>query len=413
MKKNYYFILQLKKAFKSYPVILAITFITLLGVAFAGISIVKENFGDENKQLVNIGVVGDIDNSYLKFGLSTIQNLDNSRFYIKLREMKEDEAKSALDSGDIHGYVYIPDNFVNGIQRGENIPATFITQNNPDNFGTILTTEATKIISDILTETQIGVYAFQRIVRDTRPDISPHGLTNELNMKYIEHVLERAYLLEVHDLGIADSISIPGYYICGIIMFFLLLWGISCNKLLTAKNISLERSLNTFGLKPFRQILCEYIPFLIITVITFLILAVIAGIALDGNNFGIRELENADVVSCIMFIARALPVLIMITAMHMLLYELVSGTVSAILLQFLVSVGLGYICGCFYPNTFFPENIQSFAAVLPAGTGFSYLRKLMTETLSPNDLIPIAAYITLFVTATTLIRKYRIAGETQ
>jgi len=198
-----------------------------------------------------------------------------------------------------------------------------------------------------------------------------------------------------------------------IITFFLLLWGISCNSLLASKNLSLFRSLNTFGLKPFRQIICEYIPFMIVTFITFLIMAIIAGFVVDGNKWGITELEDSDLLSCIAFIIKALPVLIMLTAMHTALYELIPGTVSSIMTQFLIAVGLGYLSGCFYPNYFFPESIQNFAAALPSGIGFSYLRKLMTETNSLKDLLPIAAYTVLFITAATLARRHRIAGERQ
>lgn len=396
-----------------YPSVLLITLLTIAGIALAGVSLIQQSFNDSEKQTITIGVVGDSENSYIQFGLSTIESLDNSRFYLKFTEMDEAEAKTLLEEGKIHGYVHIPPEYIKSIMRGENAPATFYTLNNPDNYSTILTNEATKIVSRILTETQLGVYSCQHIIRDNLPGVKPYLVTNDLNIKYVEQVLKRQAAFETKSLGIADSISMGGYYVCGIITFFLLLWGISCSKLLTAKNLPLSRSINNFGLTPSKQILCEYLPFLLITVLTFLLLAITAGFIADGNDWGISELADTDIASCMGFVFKSMPVLIMITLFHMCLYELVSGTVSSIMIQFLVSIGLGYLSGCFYPNYFFPMAVQKFAAMLPSGLGFSYMRKLLTETLTSQDLLPIALYILLFAVVTVIVRRHRIAGDKQ
>ena len=147
--------------------------------------------------------------------------------------------------------------------------------------------------------------------------------------------------------------------------------------------------------------------------VTFFLLAVGAGILFKFIPFDVPELRYAGVSHCILFIFKALPVFMMITMMQTALYELVSGTVSAILLQFLVAVGLGYISGCFYPNYFFPDFVQNLASLLPSGVGFSYLRKLMSGTLLWQDILSVLSYFTLFAAITVFIRKHRIAGDKQ
>ncbi len=413
MKKHIYLNLQLKRAFKCYPMILFITLLTIVSVALAGMAIVTQNLNDENKQSVRIGVVGDIENTYLQIGLKALESLDSSRFFINFDEMTEAEAKAQLKDGELHGYVIIPEDYIKSIWRGENVPATFVTQNNPDNFGTILTTEVTKIVSDMLTETQIAIYSMQDIVSDKMPGTKMKPLNDGLNFRYLDLVLHRQNTYEATSLGIADSISFAGYYVCGIILFFLLLWGISCNKLMTAKNVSLFRSLNAFGMKPTMQIFCEYMAFLTISMFTLIILAITAGIALSGKNIAIPELENISISTSVLFVFKSLPVIMMLTMMHTALYELVSGTVSAILLQFLISVGLGYLSGCFYPNSFFPDTVQKIADILPSGVGFSYLRKTLSHTLQAGDLLAVTCYFLAFSGISIGVRKHRIAGENQ
>jgi len=101
----------------------------------------------------------------------------------------------------------------------------------------------------------------------------------------------------------------------------------------------------------------------------------------------------------------------MLTLMHTIFYEMVSGTVNAIVLQFIVAAVLAYISGCFYPNTFFPETIQSFAAILPSGVGFSYIRKSMTGMSVISDLGLITIYSMAFATISLFLRKHRMEGD--
>lgn len=413
MKKHIYFWLQLKRAFKSYPSILLVTVLTVMSIGLAGFAVIRENINGDDKKAVVIGVVGDTENSILQIGLSALKSFDSSRFFMDFQEMTENEAQAKLHSGDIHGYVLIPDDYIQNIWRGKNKPATFVTLSNPDNFGTILTTEVTKIVSDILTSTQVSVYSMQEIVHNFSPGFKTAKLTDNLNFRYLDFVLHRQNTYNIEILGIADRISMGAYYICGMLLFFLLLWGISCNKFLGAENLTLCRTLKIRGIKPWYQVFAEYKAYFLLTLVMLIIFASLFGIFVKYVSTGIPELENTGILSSVSFVLKALPVVIMITVMHKALYEMVSGTVSIILLLFIVAVGMGYISGCFYPNNFFPPQVRNIAEILPSGVGFSYLRKLMSSSLQMWDFMPITIYTFAFAALTVGVRKYRIAGDNQ
>lgn len=410
MEKGIYFKLQLKKALKIYPAILLITVITLSAIAMTGVVMLKQNKEAEGGKRLKVGIVGDLEQTHLGIGVEVLENLDSSRFTIEFKTMEEEEAIKALKERTISGYVDIPPDFIRGIVYGENVPAKYVTLDAPDNFGNIVMNEIAVAISDIITESQNGLYSMQSVAYENEKT-GVREKTGELNMIYIDQILNRNKSYEHQVLDLTDSLSLGGYYVCGIVLFFLMIWGISCDRLLGSRNLSLSRSLKISGVRVRYQMLCEYASYLVITVVTLLIIAVVLGMATVGFDVGIKELDRAGIGLCVGFVVMMLPVIVMITAMHTAFYELVSGTVSRILVLFLLAVGLGYISGCFYPSYFFPETVQKIASVLPTGVGFTYIKRLMSETLTFWDFMWTVLYTSGFLAVALFARNRRIAGE--
>lgn len=409
MKDKVYFKLQLKKALKIYPVILLITAITLASIAITGAILINNSINGENKQKLSVGVVGDIEGNYLGVGLYALENFDDARFSFDFIEMEEDEAVEALKNGTINGYADIPDGFLNSILYGRNnCPVNYVMLNKPSGFTSVLAEEFTEVISNMVIETQRAIYSMQEIAQDYNKTDNLYEKTDAINYAFFDYVLNRSGFYEVKDLSINDKVSMGGYYICGIFLFFLLMWGISCNKLLSGKNYTLSRTLNSSGLSTVKQMICEYAAYAAVTLITVLILAAVFGIAVQKNSLGIREIEDVDVISCIMFVIRLLPVIVMITMMQFAFYEFISNTIGAVLMQFLTAVVLGYISGCFYPSYFFPQAVQEIASVLPSGIAFSYMQNVMAHEPIWTGLLQSAVYTALFALLACFARKRKM-----
>lgn len=409
MKRGMYLKLQLKRGAKLYPAIISITLLLILSITVCGMVILNMNASKLENQKVSIGIVGDLSNTYLDVGVEAIKNLDASRFSIDFITMDEETALEQLESGEITGYVRIPAEFVDAITSMKNVPVTYVTNNAPTGFGSIMMIEVSKIISELVTESQSAIYGMQNVARE-------HGKTQEIwdktesfSLQYVEFILNRSGVYQVDFTGVADALSMGGYYICGGIMFFLLLWGISCNTLLIKKDVSLETLLCSKGQSTVSQISCELTSYLTVTFVTFLLFATIAGLVLQNFSVGIGELDRAFFSDYLLYIVGILPVLLMVCAMQVFFYELFSGSISAILFQFVFAVGTGYIAGCFYPSYFFPVSVQKFAACLPTGVGFTYLRQCMSSTLSLSTVAFVLLYALFFFALAVLARKYRTA----
>lgn len=413
MKKRTYLWLQIKRAAKIYPSVLTVTAVTLLSIVLAAVILLNNTLNGEDKTRMKIGVVGDVSESYLGIGIYALKNIDSSRFAIDFIEMTEAEAHAALQERRLTGYVQVPEDYVNNIAHGDNVPATYVTLNAPESFGTVVTGEVTQAVSGYVTESQNSMNSIYEAARKVKKQQEVNKDIDNITLLYLDRILSRSNTYSVDIIGMADSISMGGYYICGILIFFMLIWGISCNRILLKKTYAMPRALKARGINTISQLLCEYIGFFIFTFITFLIFAAIFGIVSGYNDFGIKELAGADFVTCIIFIFKAIPVISMITAMQLLLYEAVSGTVNAILLQFLIAVALAYVSGCFYPNNFFPDSIQNLANILPSGVGFAYLRKIMMSMNAGMEMLKSSIYTVFFIMLAVLVRKYRMAGDVQ
>lgn len=413
MKKTKYLKLQIKRAFKIYPSILIITLLTLASIVLTTTVILHQN-SNKGQTKIQLGIVGDTSESYLGIGINALQSFDSSRFSIDFIEMDEETAKKSLINREISGYLKIPDNFITDILYGYNTPVEYVVLNENTGFETAIMREIADIASEWVTRTQSSVYGLKSATNDSGDSEAVKNLGDNItnmNLTYIKHILGRSQSYEIQELGIADTISTEGYYICGLILFFLLIWGLSCNKLLIKNNLSIPRSLYARGIKSVWQLLCEFAGFFVCTITTLLMLSVIFGLVAQNNNFGIKELETTSIFSSVMFIIKIIPVIIMISAMQMMIYELVPGTVNSVVLQFFVAIVLAYISGCFYPNYFFPDNIQKLSSLLPSGLGFSYMRKCLTDTPITYEYASICLYTTIFALLTLLIRNYRIAGD--
>lgn len=411
MNNNRYFTLQLKKAVRLYPPILAITVLLILCIALSAGLIINKNANDEEKKKMQIGITGDLSNTYLDAGITAVKNMDESRFSIEFVTLDENEAVSLLKKGKLTGFIRIPDNFVESIMKMENVPLVYVTSSAPQRFGSMLLYEVATTISDTVAETQRGIYGMQRLARDRGKTKGLSHNTDLLNIEYITSVLNRSNMVEIEYIGISGGLSLGAYFVCGGVMMFLLLWGISASSFLLKKDRSLETLLISKGQSPYSQAVCEYFSYLLMTSVTFLLFAFIGGTVFQSVKTGIPELDGSYLSHYILFAIGILPAIALIASLQFFLYEAVTGTVGTILLQFVYALGSGYICGCLYPSYFFPVSLQKIASLLPTGVGLSYMRGLMAGSATFGSLCGIFAYTLVFLLLSGAVRKHRNTGK--
>lgn len=386
-----YLIAQCKRIIKLFPALLAATAVLVCCLGVLAAVLLQADAGQERKQMVEIGLVGSTEGSYLGFGIHALQSIDSSRFAIDFLELESEEtAKRALEKGELSAYVLIPDDFVENLVNGNNVPATYVTSAGAAGIGSMVMNEMAQVISDVITESQNAVYSTQRLLREQgRQDIYREA-TDRLYLRFLDLILGRELIYELELTGVSGGLSMMEYYICGISLLFLLFWGIAAVPLLGSRNAAASKLLCVKGLSAGRQILAEYLSYIVLLYGCFLVAAGLFAVNALGWLLGM------------------LPVVLLFAAMQLLVYEWIPDLVTAVLAQFLITVGLGYLSGCFYPITFFPAEIQLLAPLLPTGAAMRYSGKLLTGQAFWGELTVMGLYGAGCLSLAILIRKRRI-----
>ncbi|MBE7049374.1 MAG: ABC transporter permease [Ruminococcaceae bacterium] len=408
MKKRYSK-LQSKRFFIRFPVILTVIVLTL-AVALLAASLALGSGEDKTKKL-KVAATGDVDDDYLQLGIYAIQNFDSSRFSIDFATMSLPEAKEALKKREIHGYILFPPGFTNSIQRGENNPADYVISKNTINIGTALTGELTTTISELVVEVQRAVYSMRTIAKEEGIKKGLGSRARAMNEDIIKMFLARDDMYDTSIVGFKDNLSLGGYYVGALVVFFLSLWGLACCAILGNKSRDSQKLLKSRGIGIPTQIRCEFKPFFLSCMSIIFVGAISLGIFIGDSGFGISELEGAGILEFISFTIKIVPVVLMMCLLHFFIFEITDSMVGAVLFEIIMILAGGYISGCFYPNSFFPDTIISIADSLPLGAGFSYIRKCMSSSLGLKEFLLVLSYCAFLFVASCLGRKKRLESD--
>jgi len=406
-----YLKVQLKRVGKALPGICLLTVFLTVGllVLMKAMFLIEESKAEN--QVVKVGIVGDIDDTYLGIGIEVIKNMEGIRNLADIQTMTEEEARKAFASGEISAYLLVPEGFIDSIIYGENKQLTYITGATARDIGGLLINELVGSISQMVTMTQTSVQAMQSYMleHDKRDELGE--ATEGINIAYIEVVLNRMEVFELEELGISNSISFTGHLFTGILLLLMLLWGINSVSLLVRGESSLLKILHTRGLDCRKQVLTEVGAYCVLQCVSLLCVFVCVIIIKGAFGLSIREWDVLEIGGKLLFMASLIPVVVLTATMQALLYELVTNVVTGVLLQFVVAVSMAYVSGCIYPLSFFPEVLQLLGAYSPIGVALRYLQKSLTFRNGLGEFCIMIMYILLFLGLHIWRRNFRITKE--
>lgn len=408
MKKKY-LSLRFKKAMKVYPTVLAISLVIMIVIGVFTFFTVSSLYDENNDHRVRIGLCGNIGGTYLNIGVEAIKSFDSLNLSMELVEMTLEEADRSLRSGDIYGYVVVPEGFVRGIADYKNVPLRYVMNSDNDAFSSLVIMDVARTVASFVTQSQYAVYSLEKLAEDKR--ISSSGDNGEeLNISFIDLILRRDDTFSNTKLDVEDNNSIFGYYICSAVLLFLLLWGISCSSLLTKRDPSLDRLLASKGVGPFSQVIREYFVFFAITFVTFAVPSVVLGAVIKAAELPVPEIASAPYYGGVLFAFRAIPALLAVSSIHFLIYELLKKGVGVILVQFFIAVIAGYISGCFYHVKYFPDAVRNIASELPWGRSLTLLTAAMRNETDVVSGLILAAFAFSALLVSVLLRKREVSA---
>ena len=376
---------------------LLFNFLTIAGIC--GIFALKIETTSKSQSRIGVGIVGSIENRYMKLGVEMLNNMDASRFSIKFINMDETAAKKSLKAGEIIGYFKIDKDFIEALEKGENRPVEYISSG--AGMISALSKEVASVFSTLLVNSERAIYATDNYLIDHPQVYNRERANTEFNIELLKNVMSRGRIYDVKSIDTVSGLSDADNYICGMSVLFMMLTGLGLGGLLSEKNESLLRVLKSRGLSYSDSLIADMFVislYIILTVLIFTGGMALTGAILPGNHNFVNLFEYCkDIV----FLS------VMFASMHLFIYEIIYKRVVAVLAELLLSISLGYIGGCIYPISFFPDIIRKLSIFLPSGAGIQVLSDGMGYSVDIFCFIIILLYSILFIGGVYALRNKR------
>lgn len=411
--KSKYFLLQVKRFLRLFPVIAMITLLLFGSVFLLASAAFSTADHEEAKIRVRIGAVGEYENTFLEIGIAALQDFDASRFSVELIRMDKKTAARELQEGKISAYIIIPEGFVEGAGDYSNeVQLVYVTGDGAAGISTVMMNEVAAAVSDLLTETQNSIYGMQRLLLDNGADPQQiPALGFAFAEKYFAQILRREDLYEIHITGQVNTLTFRGYFLCALTVLFVLLQGISSAVLLSSADRDLWKLLRARGIPAVMQVLTEYMTFFLFSLGLLLVLAGLVMVLMPAAGISIPELTGSAAENFMSLLPGMVKSTLLLTSFAFLIYELFPDFIGSVLAQTLAVLFGGYAAGCFYPISYLPHALQRIGNLLPAGIARQAMESCLSEHWSyhSGNWSTVALYTLVITGVTVLIRAGRCA----
>lgn len=404
---------QLKRFFSYAAGIFVFSAVFFLLLAFIASVFIKNMSFSGTRDRIPIGIVGDISIPYFEAGLTTLKYLDSSNQFVEIIPLTLDEAQKRMKKGKLSAYVIIPEGFIEAVECGANDKqVTYITADGAQGIESIFKEHIADIVASLLINAQAGIFAMENLAVKYGQTASLYDYNYEMNVDYIKWALDRKNFIRVEEVPVSNGVSIYGYYLCAIICSFLIFFSIGSLWFFTGDNKDRFKFHSAAGFSAFQQLASEFLAYFLLVLVCLLIVFAFITVLVLAGQLSIPEWRYGGIFAGLAkLFCTSIAVCFMFCALHIMLFELVSQTVPAVLLQFLVCFCLSFIGGAFYPLDFFAQIIQKIGHVLPAGQALFLMDSSLAGNLSIFSLVYCLGYAFLFFALAVFFRFQKIRGE--
>ncbi len=405
-----YFSLQFRRLQKILPVsvLTCLVLLVLVGLFLFGSGLFQDA---KAQRRFRVGFVGEEEDPTLSFAIQAVSLLDPSSFSVEMISLEtREQGESLLERADLDAFVFFPANFFEHARSGRIETLDFVTRPGAA-ITDVLKEEVTRVISQILVQSQKGVFGLGYALRDQGEKAAP--LAHDLSLRYLALLLERDELFEMVVLGEGEGLSLSAYFFCSAAVFVLFLLGSAFLPFFCRRETSLYRVLSANGVGAFSQMAGEGLAYLLgLSLVTLLFSWIVSFVMTFTSPVApFYSLAINGLLEGVVIFSALFPVVLLCGSFHFFLYELTSSPVFSALLQLFASLFLCFFSGCLYPVTFFPDILRSLSSFLPPGAARSYLASFFSGKFSVSHLGIMLFFTASFFLFSVLLRRRKILGR--
>lgn len=370
------FFLQLKRALKAVPLVIAGAILPLFLTGTAIFFAWSYHAASSGTILSPVALVNQDSGESLDMILPMITESCAARNFTFL-EMSEDAAMTALENGEVCAALILPKDMFSGILNATNIPARLYLPKG-STAPSLLIGKYAESGSRTLGASQAGIYTASDLYR-------AYGITEhlsdvyyEINTENLKYALSREAAFSVKTTAATGTLSLPEYYGCTLFLCVLLFFGAGMGSFLgTPAPKTFAEQLRRNGMGTLSLELSLFLPLGLFYLILTFSLGGIAHFLLPGLTFtGATSLFLVCMALCF-------------TAFTQLVFSFTKSTGHGLLLFIFLGLFMILLGGGFLPYAFLPDFCTDLTPVLPLGACLSGLRRAATGSLSLIDSLPL------------------------
>ena len=305
-----------------------------------------------------------------------------------------------LQSGRYTALFLIPPDYIRSLIDGEEAILRIRFCQGQTTIADFLVKELGNAASQIMLDTQAGIYAMQDLYRENHwQNMSKDELS--LNIRYLQKVLNRREIFRYEEISAAGAATDRTHYFTVAILCFFTALGFTCTAVLHRESHVFLDKLHHCGLRYWQQILAkETAVFLCFGGIYLFLSILLAALSPQISSMDDLLHQNTDSSLHAMFLTGSkllaiIPVLFVICTYILWIYEISPNNMSSILLLFVSFICLAYLSGYFYPLCYLPDSIRQISVYLPTSVLLNYSYHILCGRGRWQDLLGVLAYGTI------------------
>lgn len=395
-----YISLEIKKFFLAFPKICGGLFLILLltGSYFLLYQLYSKEQQEQN--IIQIGITADPEEPYLDWMIQTIESMKDLEHSCHFEFVSETEGMKRLQSGDYTALFLIPHDYIRSLIAGDEAILRIRFCQGQTTIADFLVKELGNAASQIMLDTQAGIYAMQDIYLENHwQNMSKDELS--LNIRYLQKVLNRREIYAYEEIPVTGTTADRTHYFAVGILCFLTALGFTCTAVLHREPHIFVKKLELCGLGDWQQILAKETAMILCLGGIYLFLTILLTVLspwISGFHSLLHQSADSSLHSMLLTGGKLLaimPVLFVICAYILWIYEISPNNMSSILLLFVSFIVLAYLSGYFYPLSYLSDSIQRISAYLPTSVMLNYSYHILCGTGRWQDLLEILAYGTI------------------
>lgn len=338
-------------AIKLIPAVLAGTLVLAAfaaGAAFAGVKLLAAK---DSVDKIPVALVINDDNTYTQMALSYLLEEESIKETCTFTQMREEDAQSALKTGEVSAVIVIPENFMVSVLYGEDISAQLILSESEMTTQSKIFQKMIRSGAADLVTAQSAIYAVDDLCRAAGIDAIRES-EEYLNVHLLMYALRRNTYFGKQILSDTGDLSTVQFYAAGAIVLLLMLAGITCGELLKKEKESYTLALYRVGVRAHSVLAAKLVSVTTVYLGIFMVFYLVA-------------LSRKMVVFSVAALPAAAVLLLAVFSIHLLIFQIAGSRTAGTLAGFLATVVMMFLSGNFIPASFLPKLVNDIGAVMP------------------------------------------------